>query len=195
MVWLTTGVGLFVAYQKAIPLTNLPLVPHLMRQWKVSPLVQIMACRLVGAKPFPEPRMVYCQLDAQEQVSMKLESEFYHFHSIKCVWKCRLPKWRPFCQGKDRLMKFKFWLRNGRASLQPVSSCNWKCRSKSVCSCRWLHWIRQLMPVVYKPVTIGSGNGLLLSQRQSITRANVILVWIRNKLQKHFNKKILQSSL
>ena len=42
-------------------------------------LVQVMACRLFGAKPLPEPKLVYCQLDPWEQVSVKFESEFYPF--------------------------------------------------------------------------------------------------------------------
>ena len=25
---------------------------------------------------------------------------FYNFRSIKCNWKCRLPKWPPFCPGR-----------------------------------------------------------------------------------------------
>ena len=37
-------------------------VPH-MRQWTGSALVQIMACRLFGAEPLPEPRLTYCKLD------------------------------------------------------------------------------------------------------------------------------------
>ena len=32
--------------------------------------------------------------------SMKFESEYYNFHPRKCIWKCRLPKWRPFVQGR-----------------------------------------------------------------------------------------------
>ena len=31
-----------------------------MRQWIESALVQIMACRLVGAKPLSEPMLEYC---------------------------------------------------------------------------------------------------------------------------------------
>ena len=27
-----------------------------------------MACRLLGAKPLPEPMLTYCQLDPQEQI-------------------------------------------------------------------------------------------------------------------------------
>ena len=39
-----------------------------------------MACRLFGAKPLPEPILAYCQLVSSEQISMKFEPEFYHFH-------------------------------------------------------------------------------------------------------------------
>ena len=34
-----------------------------MRQWIGSALVQHMACRLFGAKPFAEPMLTYCQLN------------------------------------------------------------------------------------------------------------------------------------
>ena len=71
-----------------------------MRKWTVSSLVLVMACRLFGAKPLPEPLLPSCQLDSWEQISVTFESEFDHFHSGKCIWKCRLPKWRPFCSGE-----------------------------------------------------------------------------------------------
>ena len=38
-----------------------------MRQWIELSLVQVMACRLFGAKPLPEPMLAYCQLDTWEQ--------------------------------------------------------------------------------------------------------------------------------
>ena len=76
-----------------------------MRQWTGSTLVQVMACRLFGAKPLPEPMRVYCWLNSWEQISEKFESEFYHFHSRKCIWNCRLPKRQPFCPGGDELNK------------------------------------------------------------------------------------------
>ena len=84
-------------------LTHLPLVPHIFvselgqhwfRQWLVA---------LIGAKPLPELMLIYCQLDPWENISMKFQSEFYHFHSRKCIWNCHLPKWRPFCPGGDEL--------------------------------------------------------------------------------------------
>ena len=70
-----------------------------MRQWTGSSLIQVMACRLFGAKPLPEPMLAYCQLDSWEHISVEFESEFCYFHSRKCIWKCRLPNWRPFCPG------------------------------------------------------------------------------------------------
>ena len=52
--------------------------------------------------------------DSWEQVSVKFELKFYsfafilvifyHLHSRKCIWKCCLSKWRPFCPGGDELM-------------------------------------------------------------------------------------------
>ena len=74
-----------------------------MRQWIRSALVQIMACRLSYAKPLFKPILVCCHLAFREQMSMKFESEFYHFHSRKCLWNCRLPKWRPFFPVGDEL--------------------------------------------------------------------------------------------
>ena len=59
-----------------------------MRQWTGSSLIQVMACRLFARKPLPEPMLIYCQLVSWEQVSMKFESKFYHFHSRKYIWKC-----------------------------------------------------------------------------------------------------------
>ena len=74
-----------------------------MCQWTGSALVQVMACRLFGAKPLPEPMLSYCQLYSWEQISVKLESKFCHFHPRKCIWKCCLPKWQPFCPGRDEV--------------------------------------------------------------------------------------------
>ena len=83
-----------------------------MRQWIRSALVQIMACRLLGAKPLSKPMLCNYQLDLQEQTSMKFESKIKLFHSRKCIWKCRLSKWQPFCPGGDELMAS--WLANQR---------------------------------------------------------------------------------
>ena len=49
-------------------------------EWRIyasvnlPPLVQIMARRLEGAKPAPEPALTYCQLELWKQTSVKFES-------------------------------------------------------------------------------------------------------------------------
>ena len=73
-----------------------------MCRWAGSTLVQKMDCCLFGAKPIPEPMLAYCQLDSSEQISVKLELEFYIFHSRKRIWKCHLPDWQPFCSGGNK---------------------------------------------------------------------------------------------
>ena len=42
-----------------------------MRQRIESAVIQIMACRLVGTKPFSEPTLVYIQLGPWEQILVK----------------------------------------------------------------------------------------------------------------------------
>ena len=74
-----------------------------MRQWTGSSLVQVMTFSLFDVKPLPEPMLIFCKLDLWEQVSVKFQSEYYHFHSRKCIWICHLPKWWPFCPGEDEL--------------------------------------------------------------------------------------------
>ena len=37
-----------------------------------------MACRLLGAKPLPEPMLANCQLDSWQQISVK----FYRYSTI-----------------------------------------------------------------------------------------------------------------
>ena len=53
-------------------------------------LVQIMACRLVGAKTLSEPMLEYSSFEPWQQTSVKSLAKFVHFHSRKCIWKCRL---------------------------------------------------------------------------------------------------------
>ena len=45
-----------------------------MHQGTGPALFQVMACRLFGAKPLPEPILAYCQIDSWEQISVKFES-------------------------------------------------------------------------------------------------------------------------
>ena len=72
-----------------------------MRQWTGrQALVQVMACRLFGAKSLPEPMLTYCQLDPQEQISVKFHSKYKIFHSRKCIWTYRLRDAGHFVQGE-----------------------------------------------------------------------------------------------
>ena len=61
-----------------------------MHRWTGSTLFQIMAWRRDGAKPLSKPMLKYCWLDPWEQTSVKSQSKFRHFHSRKCIGKCRL---------------------------------------------------------------------------------------------------------
>ena len=51
--------------------SSLPSATYI-RQWIWSALVQIMACRLFGAKPLSKPMLGYCHLHTKEQTSVKL---------------------------------------------------------------------------------------------------------------------------
>ena len=103
MISVATGLITTHVFTAVYGLTHLPNAAY-MHQWTGPSLVKVMACRLFGTTPLPEPMLAYCQLDTWEQISVKFESELYHFHSRKCIWKCRLPKWQPFCPGGDELM-------------------------------------------------------------------------------------------
>ena len=67
--WMTLWVPMSV-------LTHLPQGRIYMQQWTVSTLVQVLSCRLLGAKPLPEPMLTYCQLDPWEQTSVKFNLKF-----------------------------------------------------------------------------------------------------------------------
>ena len=71
----------FVEPWQCIVNSSTPRVAYI-HQWTGSSLVQIMACRLLGAKPFTESVLGYCELDFWEQISVKFESDFHQF-SIK----------------------------------------------------------------------------------------------------------------
>ena len=57
-----------------------------MRQWTGSALVQIMACRLLGTNPLSKPMLGYCQLDPQEQTSVKFQSKYKKWRHQAITW-------------------------------------------------------------------------------------------------------------
>ena len=70
------------------PINSSPPSAIYMCQWIRSTLVQIMACRLFGAKPLSKPMEGYCQLGPSKKMSVIFESKYKTFHSQKCIWKC-----------------------------------------------------------------------------------------------------------
>ena len=101
----TTTYNVLTMVLKAYHLLTSPPSAAYMRQWTGSALFRKMASHLFGIKPLAEPILAYCQLDYWEHISVKRESEFYHFHSTKIHVKSRLPDWGPFCPGGDELKK------------------------------------------------------------------------------------------
>ena len=71
-----------------------------MRQWIKSALVQIMACRLFGAKPLSEQMLTYFQLAPQEQTSVKIWIKIQFFLFKKMFLKKSSAKLRPFSPGE-----------------------------------------------------------------------------------------------
>ena len=71
----------YLLWQHALCFNSLRPSNAYMRQYNIPTLLQIMACRLCGAKPFSETMLPYCQLDPKEHISVKLYLKFKSFHS------------------------------------------------------------------------------------------------------------------
>ena len=63
------------ASQDLNELTQHPSLWHAMHHWSLSPLVQVMACRLFGDKPLPVPIMTYHPDTLPVWMSKKFESK------------------------------------------------------------------------------------------------------------------------
>ena len=65
-----------------------PTSAAFMPQWNGSALVQIMACRLFGAKPLSKPTQGYSQLDPCEQWNFNQNTSFFiHGNGNASEWK------------------------------------------------------------------------------------------------------------
>ena len=71
-----------------------------MRQWIGSTLVQIIVCRLFGAKPFSKPMLGYCQLALGTNFS-EIFNKIQNFSFTNMHLKTSSAKWPPFCPGWD----------------------------------------------------------------------------------------------
>ena len=60
-------------------------------------MVQIMASRLVGAKPLSEPMLEHCRTLGTNFSEMLVEIHAFSFKEMQL--KMSSPKWRPFCLG------------------------------------------------------------------------------------------------
>ena len=54
-------------------INSFPPCAAYMRKWIRSSLVHVTACHLFGTKPSPEPMMTFCEMDPQEQTSVKFQ--------------------------------------------------------------------------------------------------------------------------
>ena len=62
--------------------------------------VQVMACRLLGTKPFTHPMLTFCQLYPKECILMKCWLKCASFHPWKCIWNavCKISAILLWCQ-------------------------------------------------------------------------------------------------
>ena len=79
-----------------------------MRQWTGSPLVQVKACRLFGAKPLPEQMLHYCQWDSWEHISIGILS----FSVKKMHLKMPSANMAAILFRGDELTQFIAWISN-----------------------------------------------------------------------------------
>ena len=121
-----------------------------MRQYNLATLVQIMACRLLGAKPSSEPMLPYCQLDHNETYFSEIIFKIQNFSFKEMHLKMSSAKWQALCLGL-----------NGEDSLPSTDL---------ICVSTFYH---QLLVLLMVPV--GSGNGMLPVQCQTISWINLDL--------------------
>ena len=83
-------------------LNSSPPCAAYIRQWTRRALAQAMACRRFGAKPLPEPMLIYCQLDGTlvSTLQWELNQNTKLFIHKKCFWKCLPRNGGHFVQGE-----------------------------------------------------------------------------------------------
>ena len=62
----------------------------ILRQWKGTPLVQVMVCGLLGVKPLPDSMLTLCQLEYQKHSLLNSTWKYKHFPWRKWTAKCHL---------------------------------------------------------------------------------------------------------
>ena len=79
-----------------------------MRQWSGSALVQIIACRLFGAKPSLNQWVIIVHWAVRNKHQWNFNQNTNLFINDNAFELCRLPKWRLFCLGGDELISYNF---------------------------------------------------------------------------------------
>ena len=114
-----------------------------MRQWIRTALVQIMACRLFGAKPLSKPMLVYCHVNwmLRNKCQWNFLIQIQKFSFIKMHLKVSSAKWWPFCSGLSVLI----WLVvNVKQDLSQVAAIwsPWR---------RWCHTLWEVNKQMFNP--------------------------------------------
>ena len=78
-----------------------PSDAYMRQQCRLS-LFQILACRLIDAKPLSEPTLVYCQINFSE-ISMEIQT----FSFKKMRLKSSSAEWQPSCLGLNVFKRVK----------------------------------------------------------------------------------------
>ena len=79
-----------------------------MCQWIGSALVQVIACRLFGVRPLPEPMLAYCQLDCWKQISARSPSILRRMHGRHAP-KCGMLMYPDHIQSWIRSVLAQLW--------------------------------------------------------------------------------------
>ena len=79
-----------------------------MRQWIVSAFVQVIAWRLFGAKPLPEPMLPCCQLDSWKKIQWKSNQNSIIFIQENAF---EIVVWQSGGHGRVYTFHFRLFLR------------------------------------------------------------------------------------
>ena len=148
-----------------------------MRQLNIQSLVQIMACRLIGTKPLPEPMLSHWWVDTKGHISMKFYSKFIQGNTLENVI-CKMAAILSRCQCvKNNSFNIAVpadGLASNGVRPWPSSSDTIVFKVFMVIDSNWLtcgtltHWGRVTHICVGTPTIFGSDNGLSPGRRQAI---------------------------
>jgi len=121
-----------------------------------------MACRQNGTVPLSKTTLTIGQLDPEEFLSVKFQSNrnCFHWSGRKCIWICCLPRVPPSCFGHNVSTKAKT---QGTCSTGIARNCATQCTHRSSTNSAYppvLEWIC-IMCIYYSRWTIFQHSGFL----------------------------------